>query len=486
MKRLALRPSEWPITARVPMLVVVLMLAVSAVITHQVLSRLAESQRRHFDELAASYLDGLSSSLVPAVLREDVWETFDILDRARNLYQGLKTNETVVANSRGTILAATDPVAHPSYSPVSAAINERFLSGQAIWHDEKRETAGAQRTLTYQGRAIGAIYAEFDVADLFSERRTVLWTLIATNALITLGLAAFGYLCVLYILRPVRVLTRHLHQGVASPIVLIPQDRLGPERSEFGQLFRRYNALVQAMSERESLTGRLAEEERLASLGRLATGLAHEINNPLGGLFNAIDTLKRHGDRPNVRTQSLDLIERGLRGIRDVVRTVLATYRPEREARDLTAADLDDMRFLMSAEAVRKGVQIHWTNTVESEVRIPAAQVRQILLNLALNAIAASQQGGSVAMRAFCQDSRLLLEVSDQGPGLPMYAQAVLTASRDGPPSLAEGNGLGLWMTRRMVAELNGTIDYQRRAEGGTLIRVNLPLSVPVESRHVA
>ena len=67
MKRLALRPSEWPITAKVPMLVVVLMLAVSAVITNQVLSRLAESQRRHFDELAASYLDGLSSSLVPAV-----------------------------------------------------------------------------------------------------------------------------------------------------------------------------------------------------------------------------------------------------------------------------------------------------------------------------------------------------------------------------------------------------------------------------------
>ena len=117
MKRLALRPSEWPITAKVPMLVVVLMLAVSAVITNQVLSRLAELQRRHFDELAASYLDGLSSSLVPAVLREDVWETFDILDRARSLYQGLKTTETVVANSRGTILAATDPVAHPLTLP---------------------------------------------------------------------------------------------------------------------------------------------------------------------------------------------------------------------------------------------------------------------------------------------------------------------------------------------------------------------------------
>jgi signal transduction histidine kinase len=485
MKRLALRPSEWPITAKVPMLVVVLMLAVSAVVTNQVLSRLAESQWRHFDELAASYLDGLSSSLVPAVLREDVWETFDTLDRARNLYQGLKTKGTVVANSSGTILAATDPVAHPSYSAANAAINARFLSGQPVWHDEKREVSGAQRALLYHGRAIGTIYAEFDVADLFSERRTVLWTLIATNALITLGLAAFGYLSVLYILRPVHVLTRHLHQGVASPIVPIPQHRLGPERSEFGQLFRRYNALVQAMSEREQLAGRLAEEERLASLGRLASGLAHEINNPLGGLFNAIDTLKRHGDRPNVRSQSLDLIERGLRGIRDVVRTVLVTYRPEREPRHLTPADIDDMRILMSAEAVRKGVQINWANAVGSEVELPATQVRQILLNLALNAIAASPENDSVDLHISCDDDRLAIEVADRGPGLPSHAQAVLAGSQG--PSLAEGSGLGLWMTRRMVAELKGTIDYQPRGEGGTLIRVALPLNAPpMESRHVA
>jgi signal transduction histidine kinase len=165
---------------------------------------------------------------------------------------------------------------------------------------------------------------------------------------------------------------------------------------------------------------------------------------------------------------------------------VLATYRPDREPRDLTAADLDDMRFLMSAEPVRKGVQIHCANTVENELGLPAAQVRQILLNLALNAIAVSPQDGHVALRASCEDNRLLLEVSDQGPGLPSHAQAILTGSRDGPPSLAEGSGLGLWMTRRMVAELNGAIDYQPQAEGGTLIRVDLPLSVPAESRHVA
>lgn len=486
MKRIALRPSEWPITVKVPVLVVVLMLVVSGVITNQVLSRLAESQQRHFDELTASYLDGLSSSLVPAVLRDDVWETFDILDRARSRYQGLKTNETVVADRHGTILAATDPVAHPSYSAASAAINERFLAGQATWHDEKREVAGVQRELNYHDRTIGAIYAEFDVAALFSERRQVLWTLVITNTLITLGLAAFGYYCIRHVLRPVRVLTQHLHHDVASPIAPVPHDQLGPEHSEFGQLLRRFNAMVRAVNEREALTGKLAEEERLASLGRLASGLAHEINNPLGGLFNAIDTLKRHGDGADVRTRSLDLIERGLRGIRDVVRTVLATYRPDREMRNLTAADLDDMRFLMGAEAVRKGVQIDWSNFLEGELALPATHVRQILLNLALNALAVSPGGGSVGLRVGHESDCLVLEVTDQGPGLPSHAQAMLGGLRDGTLPFSEGGGLGLWMTRRMVAELNGTIAYQPRTEGGTLIRVFLPANVLLETRNVA
>lgn len=486
MKRIALRPSEWPITAQVTTLVVALMLVVSAVITQQVLSRLAVSQQRHFDELAASYLDGLSSSIVPAVLREDVWETFDILDRARGLYQGLKLNETLVANSRGTILAATDPVAHPSYSPVGAAINERFRAGLPVWYDEQQEIAGAQRTLMYQGRAIGAIYAEFDVAALFSERRSVLWTLIATNFLITLGLAGFGYFLVRRSLRPLRVLIQHLHHGVVSPVSPIPERQLGPAHSEFGQLNRHYNALVFAMSERESLTARLAEEERLAGLGRLASGLAHEINNPLGGLFNAIDTMKRHSDRPNVRAQSLDLIERGLRGIRDVVRTVLATYRPDGEPSRLTSADLDDMRFLMSAEATRKNVQIEWQNTVTYELSLPATQVRQILLNLALNAIAASPFGGAVQISALREYDQLILQVSDQGSGMPPSARAMLTELGSKSPSLAENSGLGLWMTRRMVTELNGSIDCQLVNEGGTSIQVALPLTTPADSRHVA
>ena len=74
---------------------------------------------------------------------------------------------------------------------------------------------------------------------------------------------------------------------------------------------------------------RLAEEKRLGSLGRLASAVAHEINNPLGGLFNALATLRSHGHLSSVRDGSLGLLERGLIGIRDVVRTTLTIYRTD-------------------------------------------------------------------------------------------------------------------------------------------------------------
>jgi signal transduction histidine kinase len=486
MRRLTLRPSDWPITVKVPVLVAALMIAVSAVITEGVLSRLEETQRQHFQELTAAYLDGLSSSLIPPVLREDVWETFDILDRARSLYRGLQINETVVTNGNGVVLAAADPRTIRSYSRVPEETMGRFQQGQEIWLDEKRELAGTRRVLVHQGLTIGAIYAEFDLAALFRERNAVLWTLIGTNAAITLGLAFVGYFSVRRILRPVHILTHHLHQGARSVAPPIPEDRLGPEKSEFGQMFRRYNALVAAMQEREALAGRLAEEERLASLGRLASGMAHEINNPLGGLFNAIDTLKRRGDDQKIRERTISLLERGLSGIRDVVRSALVTYRIQGAERSLKAADIDDLGLLIKPEVQRRELTLVWDNQLAEEIPVRAGPVRQAVLNLLLNACHVTPAGGRIALTARSEPEAMSITVRDDGPGLEPARVHYLERGDVGVAPRPGEAGMGLWIVRRLVGEVRGVLKVDRPAEGGTAITISVALATAGDVRHVA
>ena len=89
--------------------------------------------------------------------------------------------------------------------------------------------------------------------------------------------------------------------------------------------------------------------------------MAHEVNNPLGGLFNALDTLRRHGDDASVRDATVNLLQRGLTHIRNVVRSALVTYRGETADRSLRAVDIDDLAIarrtggLAKAGSVRLG-----------------------------------------------------------------------------------------------------------------------------------
>ena len=485
MTRRYIDPAGWPITAKVPALVVALMIATSGVITKQVLARLAEMQERHLTEMTSSYLDGLSSSLIPAVLRNDVWETFDTLDRARTLYHGLKVNKTVVVNGSGMVLAASDPTLIPSYSRAPIVMTEPFRDDETLWLDGERELAGARRVLIYQGLKIGSIYAEFDVTHIFQERTSVFWTLAGTNALIVLGLAGLGYFSLRWTLRPVRILTRYFLQGAAGKPSAIPNHQLGNERSEFGLLFRRYNELVHAMTEREALAAQLAQQEKLSSLGRLASGMAHEINNPLGGLFSTIDTLKRHGEDQFVRLRAISLLERGLAGIRDVVRATLVMYRVEAAECPLNPADLDDLELLVGPEAQRRELDLIWDNRITSEVMVRAGAIRQAVLNLLLNACSASPHRGRVWLLAEENDDGLSISVRDEGPGLDADRIRYLESHDDNTAPRPGQGGLGLWIVRRLVSEVAGALKVIRPSAGGTMITLVIPKRVTEDLRHV-
>jgi signal transduction histidine kinase len=266
----------------------------------------------------------------------------------------------------------------------------------------------------------------------------------------------------------------------------IPDAVVARVPSDYHRPFAALNRLATAVAEREALDVRLAEEERLASLGRLASGMAHEINNPLGGLFNAIDTLKRHGADAQVRRTTIELVERGLRGIRDVVRAALMSYRTERDDRLLQPEDIEDLRLLIAPEARRRGMFLRWHNELGREVPLRATAMRQITLNLVLNACQATPRNGWAAVRLAQTAQAVVITVEDEGAGMPAAAAGMLTGRSGVPAPIGNGTGLGLWMTNRLIRELGGSASVEVRPEGGTRVTVTIPIRANMELDHVA
>lgn len=462
---------DLPITLRVPLIMAALMIALGLVASYGVLAALGRLQDERLSETARLHLEGLSVALGPAVLRQDVWEVYDILDRAQATADRQRLLLTIVQDDLGRVLAATDP----RRAPVGADATP--FEADAVPAASVRMTGDAilrvVEPLVVQGRSVGRIVTEMDVSDLLAERRTLALWLLSGNALATALLAFAGWLAVARILRPVGLLVQAMDGTSGAPRPIQPDDI---PRGDPGmiRLIAAYNRMTGAVEARAEAERRLAERERFVSLGRLSSSLAHEVNNPLGGLLNAADTIRTYADRPEVVRQSADLMHRGLAHLRDVTRAMLDQNRLDRAGQPLRPEDFEDLKLLFEPEAHGRSQALDWQvlAPAASLATQPAAPVRQIVLNLLLNAGAAAGDGGKVGLHVANGGGHLSIAVRDTGTGLDPATEARLLGSGPLPP----GGGVGLRLVHDLVAGLDGQVSHNR--EGGeTVIRVDLPLA---------
>lgn len=458
-----------PVTVRVPLITAALMIVLALVASQSVLGALGRVQDARLSETARLHVEGLSVALGPSVLRQDVWEVYDILDRARSANDGQRLLLTVVADERGRVLAATDP----HRAPVGA--DATGFGVGAVAPEAVRMTGDSvlriASPLQYQGRTIGGIVTELDVTDLLAERRQVTLWLLFGNALAT-GLLAFGgWLAVARILRPVGALVQAMDSSGGAPRS-IPQAAIPHGDPGLARLIETYNQMITAVEERAEAERRLADRERFVSLGRLSSALAHEVNNPLGGLLNAADTIRTYADRPDVVRQSAELMQRGLAHLRDVTRAMLDQNRLDRAGQPLRPEDFEDLRLLFEPEAHSRNLALTWEVQAGARVlaSLPAAPMRQVALNLLLNAGAAAGKDGKVGLRVSNGGDRLSIAVSNTGSAMSEADLRRLLAAGTLPP----GGGVGLRLVHDIVSGLGGTLHHER-AEGWTVIRVDLP-----------
>jgi two-component system sensor histidine kinase PilS (NtrC family) len=223
--------------------------------------------------------------------------------------------------------------------------------------------------------------------------------------------------------------------------------------------------------------------QRLAAVGEMAAGIAHEIRNPLASMSGSIQILRQELPLSEEQAQLMDIVLRESERLNDTIRSFLAYARPQRFA----TARLDVRRVLNDAASLlRNSAEVHEGHVIDvqvppTEVTFEADenQIRQIVWNLATNGLRAMKNGGRLTLGATVEDGLgakadfVVLEVSDEGVGIPAEELDAIFQPFRG--SFAKGTGLGLAIVHRIVSDYNGEIQVSSTPGRGTTVSVRMP-----------
>jgi PAS domain S-box-containing protein len=224
--------------------------------------------------------------------------------------------------------------------------------------------------------------------------------------------------------------------------------------------------------------------ERLASVGRLAATVAHEINNPLESVVNFIYIAKQHPDVPEEVRHYLNSADDELRRVAHITQQTLGFYRDDSQPVSRLLADvIQDVLTVYDRKCQYKGLKIEQRIEPNLTVNTVQGELKQILSNLLANAIDASRESGRIIIRAgACRHlppgSRAVrIVIADNGTGISKENQEKLFVPFF-TTKKAVGTGLGLWVTKDLLKKHGGDIRYRSNDSGssGTVMRIFLPL----------
>lgn len=322
-----------------------------------------------------------------------------------------------------------------------------------------------------------------------------LYTLLVGLLLLVLAYFALTRL----IVRPLTALA-HAAERVASGArqLVVPKTSV-QELSELGESFgimterllREEDLLRGKIDEVERATERLkqaqhrlVQSERLASVGRLAAGLAHEIGNPISALMGLQDLVLAGGLTADEERDFIQRMRRETERIHRILRDLLQFARPapgprdeaEQASGDVHTA-LHDTVALVAPQRSLKEVALSLEVSEQlPQVALGHEQLMQVALNLVLNAADAVGPGGKLRVSAKRIDDKVRLEFEDDGPGVDARVRAQLFEPFVTTKEVGKGTGLGLAVCRGLVESVGGSIALDTQYEGGARFVVDLPI----------
>jgi Na+/proline symporter/signal transduction histidine kinase len=236
--------------------------------------------------------------------------------------------------------------------------------------------------------------------------------------------------------------------------------------------------LLEDLTDLETLEAELAHSDRLASVGRLAAGVAHEIGNPITGIHSLAQILHEESSDPDVRRSAQEILRQTKR-VTGIVRSLMGFSRvggAEVERGPFRLAEMIE-EILNLVRLSRKGKGVEYSASCDAQLEMVGDRQRlsQMLVNLCTNACDASRPGDRVEVLAFAGQGQIQIEILDRGPGIPHEIQAMVFEHFFTTKPAGEGTGLGLSMVYKVVEEHQGNVEIDTSPDHGTRMVVRLP-----------
>jgi two-component system NtrC family sensor kinase len=299
-------------------------------------------------------------------------------------------------------------------------------------------------------------------------------------SMIVLVIAA-SLVSVILVFYAAKILTEPIHRMIAV-IRRVKQGRLDQKvaidsNDELGELGATFNRMTEIIRRNQEMETALAQQGKMASLGVLSSGVAHEINNPLGVILGYASYIEGKLEEDNPHYRYIHEIKRESKRCKKIVQDLLSYARTPKPSLEKT--DLNELLGQI-ADFAANHTDMHHVGIVRDfapdlpPVLVDGDQLRQVAINLILNAGAAMQAGGQLTIRTARDGDEIILVFADNGSGIPAEDQEKIFEPFF--TTKARGTGLGLAITRQIVELHHGRISLESTVDVGTTITITLPI----------
>ncbi|WP_077621871.1 ATP-binding protein [Sediminibacillus massiliensis] len=250
--------------------------------------------------------------------------------------------------------------------------------------------------------------------------------------------------------------------------------------SVIGRLYDQENdidllvGVTKDMQDKKEAEEMMIRSEKMSVAGQLAAGVAHEIRNPLTSIKGFLQLLQAGIDR---KQEYYKIMVEEIEKIETITSELLFISKPMTEARKLERLSdmLNDVILLLRSQAKLSNIEIHLELEDDQYIFCDRSQIKQVFINLIKNAVEAMEDGGNIVVRSATRESVCVIDIIDEGPGIP---ESILHKLKE-PffTTKKTGTGLGLMISNQIIEKHKGNLEILRNPEKGSTFRIVIPCS---------